>query len=287
MVRPRFILFLLTVLGAGWLVYANRAQEPAPAGHYAMGSGPTIVIVHGLGSGPQHWLPMARTLARDYRVVLADLPGHGVTPLPKPLSLERARQSLDLALAELSGPVVLVGHSLGGLLATAETLVRPERVRALVLVETALEPQLDEEEATGLMNALQSDYDGVIEAAYTSFGHDSAQGRALYEQVRAMDPSVIRPWIRLATEVDLSDAAAGLSVPVLVVLAERSWPQDEPWSVTSAALGYDRIEDLKRARIGDSGHFVMLDHPDQLAALVGEFARRPLPGDMALRVESR
>jgi pimeloyl-ACP methyl ester carboxylesterase len=282
MLRPRFVLYLMIVLGAAWFTYARQIQGPTAVGHYAMGSGPTIVVVHGLGSGPQHWLPMARLLARDYRVVLADLPGHGVTPIPRPFSMERVRASLDVTLSELSGPIVLVGHSVGGLLATAETIAHPDRVRALVLIETALKPQMEGDEAAGLLDALDTNYDAVIEAAYTSFGHDSLQGQALYEHVRAMDPSSIRPWIELAMTADLSQATAALSVPVLVVLADRSWPKNESWSVTSAALGYENIPNLKRARIDDSGHFVMLDHPEQLARLIAEFARHPASGDMAL-----
>lgn len=252
-----------------------------------MGSGPTVVVVHGLGSSTQHWLPMARVLARDYRVVLTDLPGHGVTPIPRPFSLARARSSLDLALREITGPVVLVGHSMGGLLATAETISNPDRVSALILIETALRPQMEQEEAAGLLEALKTNYDDVIRAAYTSFGRDSLQGHQLYEEVRRIDPSSIRPWIELATRADLSQATGTIAVPVFTILADRSWPHDEPWGETSAALGYEHISNLKRARINDSGHFVMLDHPEQLAALVAEFARRPTPGDMALDIATR
>ena len=264
-----FILVAALALAVG----GPRSVAPGTASaHYAFGHGPTLVMVHGLGSRNAQWLPTARLLARHWRVVLVDLPGHGETDMPEPFSLDRAENALDRAIAEEGGgPVVLVGHSLGGLVAAAEAIDHPERVRRLVLIETALRPQVDAAGRNALLEALEGNYDQVLRSAYTEFGRDSAQGLALYQEVRGLDPAHIKPWIRLALSANLSERAAHLRMPVLAVLAERSWAKGESWPTTAEALGYSRIPHLTKERIEGCGHFVMLDRPEALAGLIERF----------------
>jgi pimeloyl-ACP methyl ester carboxylesterase len=247
-----------------------------------MGSGPTVVLVHGLGSRVQHWFPLARILAERHRLVFVELPGHGETPLPTPFSLDRATQALDGALAEIQGPVFLVGHSVGGLLATAEAIAHPERVRGLVLVETALRPQYDEMQVASMLETLDTDYQALIEAAYVSFGRDSLQGFSLYSEASQVGEDTMRPWIRLVLRADLSEDVRRLSVPVLAVLAERSWPRGESWEAAARTLGYEHIAELQHARISDSGHFLMLDHPEALAKAIERFTALPEGEPVAL-----
>ncbi len=279
----RFLLLALAAACAA--VVGARALAPAPpSAAGVLGRGPTIVLVHGLGSGAADWLPVARRLARDHRVVLVDLPGHGQSDMPAPFSLERAVEALDAALVrESAAPCVLVGHSLGGLVATAEVLAHPGRARGLVLVETALRPQVGPDERAALLAALDRDYSGLMRSVYGAFGRDSAQGEALYRQVAALDPAMVKPWVRLALSTDLSRAAVRLDLPVLAVLAPRSWPQGEPWPLTAAALGYASAPRLRAERVPDAGHFVMLDQPEALARLIERFAADPAGTLVAVR----
>jgi pimeloyl-ACP methyl ester carboxylesterase len=279
-----FLRTRIVVLAALALILLSaRSLSPPPAPlSGAFGRGPVIALVHGLGSRAEHWLPAARLLARHHRVVLVDLPGHGQSAMPQPFSLERAVQALDLALGrEGPQPLVLVGHSLGGLVAAAEACDHPGRVRALVLVETALRPQVDGQERAAALEALRKDYQGLVRDAYRAFGRDSAQGEALYREVAAMDPAVIKPWIRLAFSADLSARIARLQCPLLVVLAPRSWPEGEPWSVTAAALGYAEAPQVRPVRLEGCGHFVMLDRPAALARLIARFADEPAAPPLA------
>jgi pimeloyl-ACP methyl ester carboxylesterase len=279
-----FLRTRIVVLAALALILLSaRSLSPPPAPvSGAFGRGPVIALVHGLGSRAEHWLPAARLLARHHRVVLVDLPGHGQSAMPQPFSLERAAQALDLALGrEGPEPLVLVGHSLGGLVAAAEACDRPGRVRALVLVETALRPQVDGQERAAALEALQKDYQGLVRDAYRAFGRDSAQGEALYREVAAMDPAVVKPWIRLAFSADLSARIARLRCPLLVVLAPRSWPDGEPWPVAAAALGYAEAPQVRPVRLEGCGHFVMLDRPAALARLIARFADEPAAPPLA------
>ncbi len=246
----------------------------------AFGQGPAIVIVRGPGGDTGRWLPTARILARQHRVVFVDLPGQGGGAVPGRLSLGSATRTLDLALARVSRePVVLVAHSLGGLVAAAEACARPGRVRALVLIETALRPQASWTERRA---GLDGDYRGTLRQVCAALGRDSAQGDALYRQVAALDPAVVRPWIRLALATDLTTRVARMRCPVLAVLAPRSWPKGEPWVETAAVLGFGAVPRVRAVRVDGCGHFVMLDRPDELARIIGRFADAPDGGPVVL-----
>lgn len=259
---------------------AARGATP-PQQRLALGSfgrGPTVVLVHGLGSRSEHWLPMARDLARDHHVVLVDLPGHGLSGLPSPLTLSSVATMLDRALADLGDePVILVGHSVGGLVCAEEALRAPERVRSLVLVETALRPQFSPADRTALEAALAKDFSGTLRATYESFGRDSLQGRRLAQEVSELDPAMLRPWITLALSSDVSQRAAQLSMPVLAIVAPHTWESGETWAACAESLGYARVPKLTGLRVDESGHFVMLDHPRTMANAVRQFARRHHP----------
>jgi pimeloyl-ACP methyl ester carboxylesterase len=255
------------------LMRAVPVPPPSSVALGSMGHGPTVVLVHGLGSNAKHWLPVARDLARDHRVVLVELPGHGEAPMAAPFTLEQATLALDRALAEQSHePVVLVGHSVGGLVAAAEALHSPGRVRALVLVESALAPQMSKLEADTLLQMFDHDWEKTLHFVYASFGRDSAQGEALWAEASQVERAHMRAWIPIALSADLSDEVAGLKMPVLAVLSPRSWEPDETWEHASRALGLARIPHLEPLRIANCGHFVMLDRPHALGDAIRRFA---------------
>ncbi len=262
---------------------ARPVSPPAAPAASGLGRGTPVVIVPGLGSSASDWMPTARLLARRHRVMFVDLPGQGASAMPEPFSLERAAQALDRSLTRSTGePVILVGHSLGGLVAMAEACARPGRVRGLVLVETALRPQVTGGERRAALTALDRDYGGMLRRAYGDFGRDSAQGAALFRAVSAEDPAVVKRWIRLAFTADLSGRVARLRCPLLVVLAPRSWPKGEPWVETAAALGYGAAPRERAVRLDGCGHFLMLDRPDELARLIERFAAAPQGGPVVL-----
>ena len=278
----RIWLFLAVVL----LLVMMRGMAPrSPAAYNAFGHGPTVVLVHGLGSSEDDWLPTARVLAHDHRVVLVDLPGHGASAMPDPFSLEQVSLALDAALhaATADEPVVLVGHSLGGLACAQYALDHPNRVRGLVLVDAALTPQIDAADRPRLERELDRDYAGFVRSAYLGFGRDSAQGERLWQEVRRQDPAMVRRWIRLAWTADLSERADELQMPVLAVVSERTWSEHEPWTQARMELGYRKLFAVRPVRFDGCGHFIMLDRPDDLAHEIARFAANPAGAPIALR----
>lgn len=103
------------------------------------GSGPPVVLLHGLGGCLEEWTEAQRALASHYAVHAPDLPGFGWSdPLDAPALPALAGQVLA-TLDELgvAGPFHLVGNSLGGAVAMQIAVEAPERVAALVLVDSA------------------------------------------------------------------------------------------------------------------------------------------------------
>jgi pimeloyl-ACP methyl ester carboxylesterase len=110
--------------------------------HYADfgGSGPAMVLLHGLGGSHANWLAVGRLLADRGRVLAPDLAGFGLTPAARRSSSRIAvnRELLDRLLERvIGGPAILVGNSMGGLIALKEAVAAPARVSGLVLVAPA------------------------------------------------------------------------------------------------------------------------------------------------------
>ncbi|HEV8441396.1 MAG TPA: alpha/beta fold hydrolase [Methylomirabilota bacterium] len=100
------------------------------------GQGPATLLIHGLGGFAGSWRYTTAALVPHARVIAFDLPGFGQSAKPRGrYTLEFFVQALDALLRVLEVERVrLVGHSLGGAIATAFALAYPERVERLALV---------------------------------------------------------------------------------------------------------------------------------------------------------
>ena len=103
------------------------------------GSGPAVVLLHGIGSGSAGWLFQLETL-KGYRLIAWDAPGYGESenlPLEKPQPADYAQALHEFLDRLLLKDVLLVASSLGCLMAGAYAAARPERVRGMVLLGPA------------------------------------------------------------------------------------------------------------------------------------------------------
>ncbi|UWP88226.1 alpha/beta fold hydrolase [Aliiroseovarius crassostreae] len=112
---------------------------PLPGGTLAYreaGLGQTVVLIHGVGMQSAAWAPQIATLARSYRVIALDMPGHGgSSPLSAQAQLADFVVWLGGALDALElGAVSLIGHSMGALIAAGYAVTHPERVERVALL---------------------------------------------------------------------------------------------------------------------------------------------------------
>lgn len=106
-----------------------------------LGSGPALMLVHGFGGAKEDFSDQLEDLATDHRVVTLDLRGHGESDGPE----HEAKYSLDRFSADLANVldalavdrVRLLGHSMGGMIVRRFALAFPERLDALVLMDTS------------------------------------------------------------------------------------------------------------------------------------------------------
>ncbi len=103
------------------------------------GEGPPLVCVHGLAGSALNWMAVGPELTERHRVLALDLRGFGRTPIGRGARLADNQRLLDRFLREVAGtPAILVGNSMGGLLAVRQAARHPETVAGLVLVDPAL-----------------------------------------------------------------------------------------------------------------------------------------------------
>ena len=121
--------------------YVETPQGPIHEVDFG-GSGPDLVMIHGLGGSTTNWDGVAPGLSVVGRVRAIDLPGFGLTPPRADFRLETHRESVVGYLESLGGPATLIGNSTGGLLSMMVAAHRPDLVMRLVLVSPATPPVL-------------------------------------------------------------------------------------------------------------------------------------------------
>lgn len=104
----------------------------------AIGSGPPVLILHGLFGSGSNWRTAARALADTHRVYLVDLRNHGASPWADSMNYLTMASDVQ-ALIEREGldAPTLIGHSMGGKTAMALALLSPDLVGRLVVVDIA------------------------------------------------------------------------------------------------------------------------------------------------------
>ena len=101
-----------------------------------------VLLLHGIRTSATMWRAQTEALSRaGIRVLAVDLPGHG-THLGEPFSLAGARATIDDAVTQLGGRVLLVGLSLGGYLAVDYAARHPHEVAGLVAAACSTSPQV-------------------------------------------------------------------------------------------------------------------------------------------------
>ncbi len=211
-----------------------KQEVSTPVGKVAVweaGSGSTVVLVHGAGDYAGAWALVAPQLAKRYRVIIPDLPGHGESePVSGPLKLGQVLQGLEALLEHHGGkePVTLVGNSLGGWLALLYSRRHPDRVARVVSVcgggprielSVSLVPA-NREEARQMMGALLDSStspppDYVLDDLVRTT-HAGAMGRLMAERADMEQYYLDGHFHEIRTPVDLIWGASDRVIPLEV-----------------------------------------------------------------------
>lgn len=255
------------------LVVAQQSAYAATGGRPFAAEPDSVVFLHGAGMDHTIWALQTRYFAHHGRSVLApDLPGHGRSAGPAPDSIAAMAAWVD-ALLQAAGvaTAALVGHSMGALIALETAARVPGRVRALALLGAAprmpVHPDL-------LAAAAANDplaFDLVTSWGHGRTGHvggNRAPGLWLMggggRLLERSAPGVLHRDLAACNAYDGGAAAARVACPTLMILGsdDRMTPAKAGRKLAASIPG------ARIAEIGDCGHMMMLEKPDEtLAAL--------------------
>lgn len=242
------------------------------------GSGPAVVLVHGLGStGTDLWKQHIADLARDFRVVAYDLRGSGrseVTPGPYTISL--LADDLDALIDALGlAPTALVGHSMGGAVAFEEAARHPDRVLAVVGVGAAIE--LPEQARAGLATRAETvERDGMNAVAETVATNGTAPAfrqarpeefQELISLLGSNDVNGYAAQCRALVSMAITEHLGWIAAPVLLVCGELD--AVSPPAVNRDAAGW--IPNARVVELAGCAHIVPWEKPDELRAALRPF----------------
>lgn len=232
---------------------------------------PTLVLIHGWSCDRSYWKSQVGPVAERFRVVTLDLAGHGDS------GLERERWTIASYGADVAAvvealdldDVILVGHSMGGDVAVDAARLVPERVAAIVWVDTyrQLGTPRTPEQIEAFVAPLRASFSVNTYAFVSENLFHPGTDSALIERV-ARDMSEAPPQIAVPSIE--SSFANGAVVPV--VLDEEL---DMPVVAINPADGSTDVESMARYGVEvvfmpDVGHFLMMEDPQRFNAILME-----------------
>jgi pimeloyl-ACP methyl ester carboxylesterase len=191
-----------------------------------LGSGPPLVLVHGISGNMMTWYWIAGRLSQRHRVILFDLRGHGLSATaPTGYDVQTLADDLEAVVTTFTDePIALAGHSYGAMIALSFALRDHVRVRKLALVEAPYPVAARQAELRKLDGKT---VDAIAQALLPKPLHEAViagnrRGRKFLERGRALLESTTC-FEDCRREQDLADAVIQrVQVPFLVVNGSAS-----------------------------------------------------------------
>ena len=264
-------------------------------GHRAIyriaGSGPPVVLIHGMVNSSRHWERVALQLAERHTVIAPDLLGHGDSATPRgDYSLGAHAASIrDLLSAIGIERASIVGHSYGGGVAMQFFWQFPQRTERLALISSGglgreVSPLLRSMALPGMSKVLAGAAHPRVVRALAAGG---PQTRAVARALRPLSaPGTREAFLQtLRSVIDVRGQRVSATdrlylleaMPTLIVWGERDHTIPIDHGIAAhAAIAHSRFETLPRA-----AHFPHLEDPDGLAAVLTGFLESTQPAHLA------
>jgi pimeloyl-ACP methyl ester carboxylesterase len=234
------------------------------------GKGPsTVILVHGWTCDETTWTEQVPALAKQYRVVTLDLPGHGKSDSPKDgkFSMDLFARAIEAVRAEVGADhIVLVGHSMGTPVVLRYARLYPQHTAALVFVD-GLMPT-----AGAAPNAAM----GAVMAGPTGRAAREGMIRGFFSasttpaiQAKILDMMLGAPEATAVGAMNASFEAAGQTPDALKAPAFGLYAQPSQISNREGVLAH--FPNAEFAQIPGTGHFLMLEKPEEFNRLLLAF----------------
>ena len=271
---------LLLVAFAFSAAHAQPKSEVVPAAdgvpiHYSVqGKGdPALVFIHCWACSSRFWDNQVAEFSKTNRVVTIDLPGHGESGQGrKNWSIESYGDDVKAVVTKLNlKRVVLVGSSMGGSIALEATKRMPDRVVAIVPVDTLqnVEAKVPPEQLDAVFKQLQADYKTAITSFLNQIFFSPTTPAAVKEQVikeaLSRQPDVALPILKAVFSYDAAAGLREVKVPIRAINSDRA--------PTSVEINRKYAPQFDVVIIKGTGHYPMLEDPARFNQMLAEILR--------------
>lgn len=248
------------------------------------GTGPPLLLIHGVGARLDNWDGVAAVLARNFRVVRYDLRGHGKSSkVPGPYALDMFADDAAALLDHLGiARAHVAGHSLGGMIAITLSARHPQRVDRLAVLSAAA--GRTEDERRRVMERI-----ALIASGIPGHHFKNSLSRWFTDEFRAANPELMEQYAARNRENDPACYAAAYTVlatgdvapdlkhvkaPTLIVTGEYDLGSNPRMSrFIHEGIGGSELRILPRLR-----HSILIEAPRTVAGLLEPFFQgRPVP----------
>ena len=242
------------------------------------GSGPPLVLLHGIGGGAASFEPQLEAFSDRFRCLAWNMPGYGGDPLIEPMTFEGLSATLFSELhARGIESAHFLGHSIGGMIVQEMAATRPEIVRSMVLFATSpafgrrdgefqkrfLAERLAPLDAGITMHDLAT----VLVATLVSTHAEDEGVRAALACMRAVPEATYRAALHCLVRFDRRDALSSYRCPAMLIAGEV----DRNAPVLMMEKMADCISGAGFAVVRRAGHLANLEQPRAFNALIGAF----------------
>tara|TARA_R110002110_G_scaffold413729_1_gene641640 strand:+ start:134455 stop:135288 length:834 start_codon:yes stop_codon:yes gene_type:complete len=265
------------------MAYIKSVMVPgtSPAIHVReAGSGPCIILLHGIGGNSNNWESQLNVLSSKYTAIAWDMRGYGLSEdYTGPLRLEDLCDDIDAVLGFYrSEQAHLVGLSMGGMIAQEYYRRRPEKVKSLVLANTntGLGVEFNDEQKHEFINIRKNPLQHGLETSDlipsmigALVGRNAPQAAIdnICASIASLRKESYIKAIEAIVEMDSSDITHLIDPPVLLIGSS----DDRVIPASSLAAMHEKIPCSELHILDGVGHLSNLERPAEFNALMLEF----------------
>ena len=232
------------------------------------GDGPALILTHGYSSTSAMWQGQIAALSRHHKLILWDMRGHGQSDYPQDPGLysEVATVADIAALLDDVGAkdAIVGGLSLGGYMSLAFFRAHPERVRALLIIDTG--PGFKKDEARAAWNKRAIETAERLEREGLSVLLSTSRERSTVRHRDATGLALAARGMLTQRDARAIEVLPEIRVPSLIVVGA----EDTPFLAASDYMAA-KIPGARKVVIPNAGHAVNIDQPQAFIAAVESF----------------